>query len=324
MRFVRSLWLVWLSIGACGKAHSTADGGALDASERADAFVADVGVPDGAPDGGPADAGPDVGLDAGQDGGPPPLRCGGETCAEGERCCFATGACVGEGACEASEGTCASNADCDGGRVCVRDDGACLGEGRCVMPAMGCAPAPACGCDGNTYGSVCDAMARGVRVSGVGRDGACGVPIPPREGMGCANDDDCHGSAWCEVRHGYCVDEHTVVPCGTDADCGDGASCCPRTGTCVADDCVGCCENAPADSLHPCRDDSDCTSLDPASAFCWTEACGASGGCFFQPLSCGGTLAPVCGCDGRTYSNACWARRDRVDVRRSGTCDESL
>jgi hypothetical protein len=39
-----------------------------------------------------------------------------------------------------------------------------------------------------------------------------------------------------------------------------------------------------------------------------------------QPQMCPFSYFPVCGCDGRTYSNSCHAARAGVSVRQAGEC----
>src|SRR5206468_5070348 len=48
--------------------------------------------------------------------------------------------------------------------------------------------------------------------------------------------------------------------------------------------------------------------------------CGGEGVCRQRPEACIGVLEPVCGCDGRTYVNACEAERAGVNVRAEGRC----
>ncbi|HEU4409510.1 MAG TPA: Kazal-type serine protease inhibitor domain-containing protein [Polyangiaceae bacterium] len=64
----------------------------------------------------------------------------------------------------------------------------------------------------------------------------------------------------------------------------------------------------------------------PEGTFCgWPESaqCGRAdrpGVCMPKPAVCTRDLRPVCGCDGKTYSNACEANARTVSVERSGSC----
>ncbi|MDX2170890.1 MAG: Kazal-type serine protease inhibitor domain-containing protein [Deltaproteobacteria bacterium] len=62
---------------------------------------------------------------------------------------------------------CNGAADCAGGEICVRPSGQCAAPGTCRSPNFDC-PAlwdPACGCDGRSYISPCDAERSGASIA---------------------------------------------------------------------------------------------------------------------------------------------------------------
>jgi len=67
-----------------------------------------------------------------------------------------------------------------------------------------------------------------------------------------------------------------------------------------------------------CVNNTDCT---PSSLYCAKAAgdCAGIGSCAPRPQACPDVDSPVCGCDGRTYDNACVASRLGVNVA-SGVC----
>jgi hypothetical protein len=146
---------------------------------------------------------------------------------------------------------------CDPGELCTRtDDPTC--DVRDVP--VGCAriedlcpsrAAPVCGCDGQTYGSRCEAVALGVTVR---TEGSC---VPPESAVQCASfaGASCGQERYCRFALG--------------AFCGNG---------------------------------------------------GVLGTCEPRPERCDDFGATVCGCDGRSYENACWAAMAGVSVAFLGPC----
>jgi hypothetical protein len=68
-----------------------------------------------------------------------------------------------------------------------------------------------------------------------------------------------------------------------------------------------------------CETDADCAS----GSFCQSPKgqCGAAGTCTPRNVLCPQLYAPVCGCDGTTYPNACHATQAGVSIVHLGACE---
>ncbi len=151
---------------------------------------------------------------------------------------------------------------------------------------------PVCGCDGQTYSNPCLADTAGVSVE---HFGPCG------EG---------------------CCDPNAEPGVGSNPTCFEGATCC-------------------SDGQWRCNEGDGSTTCDEA---CDLRVCGGIAGrpcergefcklnageccCDFQgvcspiPDACIEIFQPVCGCDGETYSNECFAWAAGVSVDHSGQCE---
>lgn len=300
---------------------------------------------------GPTDAGARPRPDSGPrdpDVEPPPgaVVCGGIICAAGEECCLLTASCVpvGDSSCRVPGDTpipdaCARDSDCAEGQLCGSPDaddmwmsmtyGQCGAiVGRCFEPRgpeLCSGSFPVCGCDGRTYDDPCAASRALTRV---GRVGACGTENGYRQL--CDDPDGCFSHAHCDLAEGVCVREDAIIACGIDAQCPEHALCCGITGTCYDASRPELCTLPPEGTEYPCAGADDCARYDgsywsfsgpaPGRTFCGGPGCGPIGGCMEVPRSCDGILEPVCGCDERTYQNACEAARARVRVLHDGAC----
>jgi hypothetical protein len=210
---------------------------------------------------------------------------------------------------------CTSNENCSDTEFCRKVLGNCVGAGLCADRPLGCDDEfdPVCGCDGETYSNACEAAAVGVNVL---HRGEC------REF--CTSNDDCARAEFCRKEIGNCDGRGRCEP--TPEVCPD-----------VVDPVCGCdnvtysnaCEAAAVgvNVLHRgecglvgCSSNDDC----PDTEFCQKNGgnCDGDGRCAERPTACREILDPVCGCDGQTYENECFARAAGVNVERRGGCDE--
>lgn len=154
------------------------------------------------------------------------------------------------------------------------------------------------------------------------------VPIDPT--VACERDSDCVAvqTSCCpcsmggEMRAVNAAYADAVTPsCGFDVVCPAVYNCRDERPTCVANRC----EMGPA--LQVCGTRSAMGPLTcPAGQFCDyapSAMCGfadAPGVCRPRPEACTAIYEPVCGCDGRTYSNRCYANSAGVSVAHEGPC----
>jgi hypothetical protein len=179
--------------------------------------------------------------------------------------------------------------------------------------------APVCGENGKTYVNACEARCADTEVASIGRceRPACGGP----EGVACGEGQLCETHPGCDaLAPGACVDRPEVCTEQYEPVCG-------CDGNTYSNDCqrlaagVQLARRGACDAPDPfCRDNEDCG----ANAYCHRRdgVCDEHGGvCAPRPEACTFDYAPVCGCDGVTYSNACAAAVSGVSVASDGECE---
>lgn len=161
-------------------------------------------------------------------------------------------------------------------------------------------------------------------VTGCGVTG-CGV------GMPCSGDLPCLPFTFCKHEAGSCGDSDAIGVCTLMPDgcilvyapvCGcDGET---YGNSCMADsagvniDYGGECGGQVCSGIGglPCEEGEFCR-LEPGEC-----CCDFQGVCTQIPDGCPEIFAPVCGCDGETYSNSCMADAARVSIDHEGECSE--
>ena len=268
--------------------------------------------------------------------------CGGEACGRGDRCCTdcdgrsfcSSDVCPDLDECPADPPyeRCDEDNDCGSGAQCCPscDGGFCFGGDPCPRPAC---PFHCAAMDARGEGP-CDAA------FGFAWDGAACAPLSGCECVGTDCGRTFESAEACAAAYRECEtdcapqDAYGQGPC--DAFFGyawSGSSCVSISGCeCVGDDC-----DAIYESEEACLAAHDACArtcggllgeVCPDSDWCDFPdeelRCGVADGqgvCRPRPDACPRIEAPVCGCDGQTYSNECLAHGAGVDVLSEGACD---
>ncbi len=206
---------------------------------------------------------------------------------------------------------CWSNAECPEDMYCYFED--CAAETGICLPRPPQCPwlwDPVCGCDGVTYANACTAAANGVSVDD---QGVC-------EGQYCWSNAECAEDMYCffedcAAETGVCTPRPTQCPWLWDPVCGcDGvtyANACTAAANGMSIAHYGACNG------NWCWSNEECGP----HSYCRYEDCAAETGvCTPRPEACLQVWDPVCGCDGVTYANACFAALAGVSVAYPGPC----
>jgi hypothetical protein len=245
--------------------------------------------------------------------------------------CYADAA----GVAVSATGACVPGAACGGvgGPTCGTDELCRPALGDCDVDAPGtCEPvppvcstdlAPVCGCDGITYDNSCLAETAGV---GIDHNGACAADVVICGGAGGVT---CGTGTFCLKSEGACDASAEGVCTPLPSDCpAEVDPACGCNGVTYSNDCIADALGVTVASDGPCEPVRVCDVVTGASCltgqFCEAavgDCAGATpGGCVDIPTSCSVIPGEVCGCDGLTYLNACFAEAAGVNVAATGAC----
>ncbi len=239
----------------------------------------------------------------------------GTVCSVVGKCCLEGGACI-----ETSEEKCfdqcgafaGAGTSCGGFADCPIPP---IEAAACCLPNGSCEVTTECICDrrGGTWGATatCSASACGGEVCG----GILGIPCSDPDDFCKLNEGEC-----CCDFQGVCTPIPNLCPLIYDPVCGcDGQT---YGNECLADaagvsvDHQGACNSG-------CQTNADCAFIGQIfGEYCQkaTGDCDGTGACSPTPQYCLDVWIPVCGCDGQTYSNTCYANRVGVNVASDGAC----
>jgi hypothetical protein len=232
--------------------------------------------------------------------------------------------CTAPSACAGLLGT-----PCEEGEFCELPAGLCQAvdlQGECLSRPGACPEIfdPVCGCDGKTYGNDCERQVAGVQKD---HDGECGAQATCGgfAGKPCGQGEFCDlPPASCSAAdlEGECVPVPEGCPKNLDPVCGcDGKT--------YGNDCARQAAQVQKDHDGECVTQTACGGIAGLPCgrgqFCEVppglcDTVDLEGECLPIPEACLAIFKPVCGCDGKTYSNDCERQAAQVQKDHDGEC----